>query len=285
MKRYLVWALGICCLVTNAGYSLAAGRGDMRQSARGTSWDTAVWPGDGKGYLQLLPALERAFVPSMSEAALLNAYHLIKQAAWQRPNDLQARFRWGMASYYAFKYRASISGADMMACREALAASSTPRDYAFTRLRFLFEKVRGDTADRVLRPVGARLLKRNPHDHEVKSYYIGMLPLVNATERKLALKYAQELTRDRPRDPQSYDALAGVYESIWVMSNLQPIPGAKVTDPDHPPMKWSGTRDKTSKEHAVAAYRKALSLVKPGEPKQGYYRLKIQLLTSEHGRV
>ncbi|RYZ92627.1 MAG: hypothetical protein EOP06_03705 [Proteobacteria bacterium] len=136
----------------------------------------------------------------------------------------------------------------------ALASTPSPRVYNWTRLRFLVDA--RNFPDTLLRPVGERLVQRDPKDYEVKYRLIDTFnPGESKAEKKQALIYAHDLIRLNPKRASGYSALGGVYYRDWLLN-----------------------KNRTDAGNAIAAYQRYLKIAPPNEPFRRQVTLLIALM-------
>lgn len=219
-------------------------------------WASQEWTGDERPYRQARAELERRAASGQLTDAALRNYRASAQA---QPTDPLASFRWGFAAYQAAKLapRYHDRSRILAGVELALQRAPSPRTYQFARLRFLIEG--RDFPYPQLRPLGERLVRRDPDDVDVKHHFLKYLNVSRSpAEKERALAYARDLIRLAPQDPRSHFALGQVWMRIWNQS-----------------------KSRSDADKAVAAYRKSLELEPPGRESRETIEQLIRLIQKE----
>ena len=142
----------------------------------------------------------------------------LEEAANQNPEDAEFQFRWGYAMleapYAGIKLQPGPYN-DYHTVGRALGRPKSPQSYLYARLRFVLMSLEYEYVP--LKDLGMRLLERNAEDTPVKTYLIPYLSdLGDAEERKLALKYAQQLVEKYPAWLGAYSTLADYYQTSFM---------------------------------------------------------------------
>lgn len=203
------------------------------------SWTTEQWAEQDFKYHQARMTIWEAIMEGQKPIALASRYKAnAKTTPYNPPYDALAQFRWAYAAYQAAladpKYRNS---AEFSLASHALAYGASPRNYEYARLRFLMESM--SWPDPRLKPVGLRLLQRDPHDYQAKYELIEVLDGAGVpADKQIALRYSREMIRQFPKNPRTVSSLAWTYYVLWLQD-----------------------RDPADADGAVAAYRQYLALV------------------------
>ena len=189
-------------------------------------WATASWGGDDRPYRQIRATIDNASSGGRKPQELMDFY---ETAARKAPNDPEAQFRWAYAAYKAALTVNYNTGERLLGDpRDALVLAPFPHSYEYARLIFLTE----DYAVMLvyqLTPVGKRLLRRNPNDYEVKYGTARDLMFSrNPADRQLALKYIEELIRERPERPHPRELLGLFYYQRWQVSRSRDDAGRAI---------------------------------------------------------
>ncbi len=158
----------------------------------------------------------------------------------------QAQFRWAYAAYEAARKTNFVNQhktlRDIEQALQRAASVSPPRNYEYARLRFL--AIARNSPYHNLKPVGERLVRRNPQDHEVRFYLVELLdPGLHSEEKQSALMHARFLAQALPEKPTVHSLLGSVYWRIWLKS-----------------------KSPADADKAIAGYRKFLQTAPPNHP-------------------
>ena len=208
----------------------------LPQGAAFWAWTQDKWTGNDAPFARTRSQIEAAVASGTSPRTLVAKY---RKVALQKPNSALAQFAWGYAAYKAAvdpKVGANEGQRYLNDAFTGLALAPPPHSYNYTRLRFLSGAQVGPFPE--LKSVGQRLLQHTPGDYDVR-YYVATI-LANSRsplDRSKGQAYAEDLARQRPKDPAALGLLGGVYYQSWVQ-----------------------TRSKADGERAVAAYRRYLQV-------------------------
>ena len=123
------------------------------------------------------------------------------------------QFRWAYAAYLAGLADAHYENTrDYEGAFEGLALCRNTHSYLYDRLRFLMAAATGVGA-KEYQAVGARLMRRNPKDYQVKLAYA--VHMVGDPETEIA--YAVELHKLRPSDPKYLLIYAAAHETLGII--------------------------------------------------------------------
>lgn len=164
----------------------------------------------------------------------------LTQDVQSNPRDAQAQFHWAYATHEARKIDVSptSNGQDIFGMYDAFESARPKGSYQYDRMIYILRSRISDFER--TKPLGKRLLRRNPADADVEHFLTRVLSTGTPEEQALALRYAQELQRKTPQLPRTYRLLGFVYETRWDREH-------KAEDVDR----------------AVASYRKYLSMIPP----------------------
>lgn len=193
----------------------AVSAGSLRPEHFSWKWTTEQWTGSDVPFAKI-----RQEVKEVRTKGNLNKAYLkkLEEAANQRSDDAETQFRWGYAMLeapYAGINLKSGPYSDYYSVVRALGRPKSPHSYLYARLRFVLMSLEYEYAP--LKNLGIRLLNRNPEDTPVKTYLISYLSdLGDVEERKLALKYAQQLVSKYPRWAGAYSILGSYYQTSFL---------------------------------------------------------------------
>jgi predicted Zn-dependent protease len=262
MKKHrfvIVFAVSILCFTISA---LATPKGvtrhigpDSRLLAAVWGWTTEPWTGDDQQYKKIRDEVWHRMEGEKDTADLVRQYGaLAKKVPYHPPYDPEAQFRWAYTVYQAAlanpQYRDS---SDFGSASQALGYGPSPQTYQYTRLRFLMDAM--NWPDNHLVSVGKRLLQHTPDDYQVKYQLAHILAsTASAGDKKLALKYAQELVRSKPDQAVYHSLVSEVYFTTWLIS-----------------------KSRSDGDNAISAYKKYLSLA----PQSDVFRSQAQYLITK----
>lgn len=198
------------------------------------TWVSKSWKGNSAPYLRINHQINAAFTNKKRIEAVTQKY---RAAAEAKPTDPLAVYAWGYAAYAARPLGAPINPNDIPKLALAFSLPPDPGTYEYSRLRCAITIRWRPYAQ--LKPMGNRVLKRHPQDHDVKLGMINLLVVGSKTEQQQALSYAQQLVKDYPRSADSYSALAWVYD-----------------------MKFGSYRNPADGDKAIAIYHQCIALSK-----------------------
>lgn len=232
--------------------------GPLRPEPLSWKWTTEEWTGDDAPFAKI-----RDEVKEVKDKGKLDKAYLrkLEEDANQKPEDAKSQFRWGYAMFeapYAGINLHSGPYSDYYSVVRALGRPKSPQSYLYARLRFILMSMEYQYAP--LKKLGIRLLERNPEDTPVKSYLIPYLgDLRDTEERKLALKYIQELIAKHPQWAGAY-ALLGSYYQTSILRY----------------------KEIAAADKSIAAYQKYISLLPKSEQTQRARTLQaIQIIQRE----
>ena len=211
-------------------------------------WIIEMWTGKDAQYRQIRNNIDQRM--ARGEDVALIAYNLRKQL--RHPLDTKEQFRWAYAAYQTVKHEKDTNpdqtiGDIVLALRNA-DHMNPPRSYEYSRLRYL-AMVRA-FPEYMLKPMGERLLKRNPKDYDVMFCQVVVLePGVNKVDEATSLAYTRTLIKVQPNTPRPYRLLGDVYYKMWLNRVLHHSADEPVVF-----------------NKALAAYNKALQVARPNDP-------------------
>ena len=218
----------ICCIALMAGsawgqkastLSTASGRVDL--PAAQWQWTQESWRNDNRPYAQARAEIDQAIAHGTAPQTLADRYKVrAVQLYKSQPapsSALLAVFRWGYAAWKvatSTRHRAERSRS-LTGVYQALEATAFPNAYDPARLKFLIDYLKLPPYD-PLRYAGARLVKLNGSDYDVKYAYTRIIVRTAAPEDvKEASLYAQQLVTMAPEKPNVYSLQGGVYLFSW----------------------------------------------------------------------
>ncbi len=180
-----------------------------------------------------------ASLPNRKDLVLARLKQLT-QNAQENPHSSQALFRLAYTTYQGRKLdvRPDANGRDIYEMYGPLESAHPGGSYQYDRMIYIIFSCITDS--KPTKPLGKRLLKRNPEDIEVKYFLTRVLSTGTPEEQALALTYAQQFQRQHPERPRAQSLLGLVYEDRWNRRH-------KAEDVDK----------------AIVAYRKYLSMIPP----------------------
>jgi hypothetical protein len=176
------------------------------------AWVSEPWIGSDRPFLQAKQEIKKLELQKKLNASVINS---LRTAAEKAPKNPKAQFKWGYAML-----RAPYIGIDLGPDRyytyqpiaSALGTPSNPHSRQYDRLRFLLTTLYYPYTK--LKIVGERLLRSDPKDGPVKTYLIDYLSVSRkASDRKRAVKLAQELVNTYPKSTEAQLTLAMVYRN------------------------------------------------------------------------
>lgn len=175
-------------------------------------WVYETWnPQNDKDFAHIRKRMEKE-VASTWGHKLPQLVQKYKKQAQSNPKNAEAQYAWTYATtksrgagYVQPENQFIVAGNLSYALHNA----AWPHSYEYSRLRFIITAWWKDFPQ--LKPLGARLLLRNPNDYAVKRSQVYLLAQGTAAEQTLAITYAKQLTKLRPRDNQSWGALSFAY--------------------------------------------------------------------------
>ena len=209
-------------------------------------WVKTDWTTDDPKYLTMRRSIDGAEQRGEINKQTIEA----REAAYlKNPSDKLALFQWAYTAYKGRKFITNAFGSRysyekyqlMGRIDEVLAKSPLPYSREFARLRFLMEAIAFPNPK--IAPMGEKLLASDPNDKTAQFYLAQMLrfsPVLS--DRKKAVKHAQELVDDKPQDRDNHDVLAYCYDSLWM-----------------------GTHDRAYAEKAIAEYEFYLRTLPPSD--------------------
>lgn len=213
-KAWVSCALLLCTWASGATAKpqIAAARLQTRAEIEAQwRWTKQKGVGDNAPLVALRRSIDRTLAQGQTPQAVIDAYR-------QRlPKEGFSR-NWAFGLAYAV-YRASrqqsqdqrmeaVSRADGM-----LIDLGPPQPTEILRLRFLLNCQVYPNLH--MKPLGERLVRRDPRDQDVKYHFVEFLNTFSPPERKRAIQYVQELVRAKPRSPDPYIATWSVYRLVW----------------------------------------------------------------------
>ncbi len=260
--RYFRLFLGVCWLASACHFAQAQQSPSnvtmrpQRQHITDWSWINKPWTGDSSPYVRVTRRIDAAFTDRKQIETGTQKY---RDAAKANPLDPVAQYAWGYACFVGRPTSVPVEGRDLSNVAMALSRPASPNTYEYARLRFIVT-VRWRPYLQ-LKPLGIRLLKRNPEEYQVKRGLINLLVVGSKSERQQAVTYGQQLVRAYPNRAGSYASLGWAYD---IMFNKQ---------------KEASTGDK-----AIADYRKFIVLSKSPIARQGAER-SIRLIKQEQAQL
>jgi predicted Zn-dependent protease len=215
--------------------------------------NSSSWTSSDQPYKEVEARIKKEYAQGKSLDAISQEY---KALARRRPADPVAQFAW----VYATRGAAFVNNKmhdDVPPLLQVLAASDPGNAHEYTRYRFCMTA----DADKILpaadaRRIGDRLLRYDPHDDWVRTSLIYML--CDAGQPDMALPYALEGVKQKPKDPKAHTSLALVYQNRWFVS-----------------------KRRADAHKAVVEYQKYLSLAPPTDVFRKSAELLVKNIESE----
>lgn len=186
------------------------------------------WTGDNRPYHAMRVRIDRLLAMGQNPDALLLP---AKTAAQKSPHDPKAQFLWAYIAYQAkstdlerallisdrtrqkLATLAAFKKVDFV--RASLAKALPPRAYDYSRIRFLV----GATTDQIgeeIKPLGVRLLRRDPKDYAVESILISLLqPGLVPGDMSFGLALIKDSMRRYPARLEPHEQLCTLYDNYW----------------------------------------------------------------------
>jgi hypothetical protein len=184
----------------------------MRSMSSQWGWTNTKWTVSDEIQLRDRRLIDAAMPRGESHKKIVQIYRQHANAAQKRPFDHDAAFRWIYASYRGQLVDKEFDRRELSRARLALVTGHHPFENAeWSRLRFLMEA--NSLPRPQLKPVGEKLLKKYPKDHEVKYHMIRVLMSGSFHDegKQQALTYAQDLIRSDSKRPSYYAVLGEIY--------------------------------------------------------------------------
>ncbi len=178
-------------------------------------WTNETWKGDDRPFIKVRQAIDLSLdkTPKEGLGKLVENY---RTSAQSNPLNSLKQFSWGYVAYRTVVsgHRLSDRYHELQDVSFALDRAKSPLSYEYSRLRFLVILLWRKEAPQ-LRSLGQRLLRRNPSDYSVNYRVSDTLNTrTSATDRKLALSYAQSLVQLRPERASALASLGAAYVKI-----------------------------------------------------------------------
>jgi len=217
------------------------------------AWTVDSWTGDDKPYLEARTQIDRAILLGQNPSALLQSE---EAKAKTNLNDSLAVFRWGYsACKVTFTQAKLVDNMELMSHVEPyLRTAPSPHTYNYSRLLFL--GINYGSQDYDAKPLGERLLQRDPQDDDVKYQMIACLLGYNKrtkADEAQAIALGQSLLKNHPKSLGVHAQIANTYMAIWSSSYKQ-----------------------ADANRAIAEYRVYQSLLAPSDPDRKYIAVTIK---------
>lgn len=199
-------------------------------------WVNKPWTGSDSPYVGIKRRIDVQF-KNKNEKQIESITQKYRSAAAAKPKDPLSQYAWAYSAYAGRPIGAHIDRRDLPYIAMSLGEPKAPNSYEYNRVRFVV------TARWLpylqLKPLGIRLLQRNPKDYEVKRGVIRLLAVSSNSEQQQAITYAQQLVQAYPERSSAYSSLAWSYE-----------------------MMFASKKDSAIGDKAIAAYNRCLTLSK-----------------------
>ncbi len=230
---------------------------DLNNVVNSWAWTREEWTANDAPYRNTMTEIDFVARAHKDMAALASQYQAqAKSKPYQYPYSPTAQFRWAYATYLAGNNDARyINTSDYTKAWDSLGYCFAVHSYTYDRLHFLMMTT--DATGPELTFIGDRLIRRDPHDYEVKYRYVTRLMNAHISNQEWhrALAYCQDLHTLRPSDPRYLLAYAAIYN------------GAK-----------AATGDSQAQAEVIGYYQKFLNEAQPNDPNRRYAETQITLL-------
>jgi len=173
-----------------------------------------VWTENDNPYARIRTDVEKSLASARQPISITDQYRSTAKETVENPENL---FRWGYATWILGKRVGNQEARERLyeVRRYLQMASPTPNTYNYVRLRFLIE-CRLFPGYNALDEIGARLVKKNQLDYDVKRRYVSVLKWSkSSSDRNTALKYAHEMLNSDPNSAEFLAVLGDVYTARW----------------------------------------------------------------------
>lgn len=238
--------------------------------AERTKWDWTndKWTGDSRPYEAARRQIDQAVARGQNLEILIQKYRTaVEQGPRIRHNagvfyDPLLCYQWGYAAWKTITPSSLLSeqAKHLSGVSGALASTESPHTYEYSRLRFFVAAWHIPSSH--LQGIGVRLVRHTPADLDVKYQMTRVLSQsVTPKNNHLALSYAKDLVRLRPKRPSSYAALGSVYQDSWLFLD-----------------------NKADAPKALAAYQHCLALMPPSTEWRDYVVTTLSQIKAEIAR-
>lgn len=218
--RAVFISLVLCSFVVASAECLSQKLKPQRLEITDYKWTSEQWTSDDRPYVKLRSNIDASIARIKSNqkqlAAMVNHY---KKVAQRKPLDPLSQFGWAYAMFESSRvqYSGDQRWYEPRAVSLAMAKPLSPRSYQYDRLRFVVTNLWFNLPK--LKPLGFRLMRRNPNDLAVKFQMARLLAAQSTTlaEKQQSVRYAEEYARVRPNTLQAYSILNLTY---WLLFNL-----------------------------------------------------------------
>ena len=201
----LVLLVSLGSRIVELSHELSAPRGNPWPN---WVWVSEPWTGSDKPFVDLRKKIDNQAIKTSTNGwySFVNGHY---GKAKQNPKSATAQFGWGYAVLVAMSKGYKPNG-DIERLKYdlnvALHNATPPRSYRYSRLRFLIADW-WQGADE-LRPLGERLLVRNPKDLVIKGYLVKMFDQSDDKQHAKAVRYGKEVIAAKPRDGYAWGNLS-----------------------------------------------------------------------------
>jgi hypothetical protein len=178
-------------------------------------WTQEKWTANEKPYATARLQIIRQFKRDPSQPKAFRLYKSHRDKALEHPRDSAALFSWGYAYRVASMLDPKIVGyVDGNTLSQKMETFPSPRSHEFARLRYLL--VNQYFPDFSLKPLGKRLLKRDPRDLTVGLYYLKTINMRIPHEKQEGIALSRSFVSYFPNQTVTHVALANIYYRVWL---------------------------------------------------------------------
>ena len=198
--------------------------------AQSWDWTTQEWTGNDKPYQRIRAEIDQSLAIGKDSQKLIEQQ---KEIAQKYPNNPQAQFAWGYATYTSLpQWTSSYEEWAHNPITDAIASLPATNCYNYARLRFLLPLDYFNTNEaqivanaHLVDALGQRLLQHNPNDLDVKYKLIDVdVSILGRSPTDLAVKnrallYSQEMIQAKPQLSRYRTLPASIYVTCWAHTN------------------------------------------------------------------
>lgn len=205
-------------------------------------WTRQPWTGNDRAYVEARKSINKKLATEKPTKAKLATY---EAASLRNLGDSLSRFKWALYAYNLALLQPDYDGvAGVLGKVNGVFFEETAlapyRSYEYSRRRFLSMSAGTGEVGKEMKILGERLLKRDPKDYHVKFYTARLLRTGSDAEELKAIRYSQEMLKEKPNDYSARSDLAFTYQHRW----------------------WRHHRPEDARK-AIAGYKQYLNLAKP----------------------